>query len=84
MNEDIFLTVQQIADITKVTRQGVHYHIRRGDFGEPFRGPVPPGKTSDLAATGRPPMIWLKLADVLDHYRASADAFRKIESVLTI
>lgn len=65
-------------------RQGVHYHIKNGNFGEPFYGLVPPGRQLDNnAATGRPAAIWLKLDSVLGYYRKKSDIFR-LESIYNL
>ncbi len=73
MDEDLYVTVQQVASWAKITRQGVHHNIRRGFYGEPYRGAVPPGKVMiDLDnPKGRPPTIWLKFDEVVAHYCAT-------------
>jgi len=85
MNGDLYLTVQQVADRTGMTRQGVHCHIKRGDFGQPFRGSTPPGKTLETGVVpGRPARIWLKRDDIVEYYKTANIIYRRSSGALTI
>lgn len=83
-NNDLYLTVQQVANLLGMKRQGVHYHMKRKNFGEPFHGAKPPGEVYERdIAVGHPPTIWLKFSNILNYYQDGLDILQKLQNLAT-
>ena len=83
-NNDLYLTVQQVANLLGMKRQGVHYHMRRGNFGELFEGTNPPGAIHKRdIVVGHPPTIWLRFSNILKYYSDKLEVLHKLQNLAT-